>query len=127
MIVFVVLMALSSSEAHNTDELPDLDLWDMNGSFLSDLDNTYPTLVLHGINDECGTWTVHKAERLVQRFVKDDTTGRSPAIECIDPGPHWPKLTSIFTSMEEQAEEYCKLVQTHPVFGHSNFNILGFS
>ena len=61
------------------------------------LENIYPTLLLHGINDECvGNPRYPHFAKIIKENVKDPNTGESVHVECVDIGGEFPVTISIF-------------------------------
>lgn len=58
-----------------------------------------------------------------------DQSGKQIYTECLRVGTKdkGEIYDSVFSSMEYQTESYCELVQQHPVFGKSDFNIIALS
>ena len=67
-----------------------------------------PTVVFHGIHDDCHGWMKEVAINITKQ------TGAYS--ECLNIGIE-DKYISIFESMKSQAEQECKKIIKHPVFG----------
>ena len=65
---------------------------------------------------------------MIKGYSKDTGTnsGKTLVAECIVEGSSeaW---TSVWSSMWTQATDYCEKIKAHPVFGQSDFNIIGLS
>jgi len=85
-------------------------------------ENTYPTVVFHGVHDDC-------KNTLYTDFtdaVNSNVTGTYA--ECVQIEKGHEAFTSVFTSIESQGERYCEVIKKHEVFGKaSHLNLVGFS
>merc|ERR1712086_411212 len=82
-------------------------------------------MIFHGFNDECRYTEIITD---IQSMVKlNDSYVNKIYAECLEINPASPAHTSIFMEMKKQAEAYCTLVQNHPVFNSTDFNIIGLS
>jgi len=68
---------------------------------------------------------------MIKGYIKDTGTnsGKTLVAECIveDGRVTSEEWTSVWSSMWTQASDYCEKVKAHPVFGKSDFNIIGLS
>ena len=97
----------------------------MSNPVIKDWDNTLPTLFYHGIGDHC-------ADHQITNFIEvigqvGEANGKTLHAECIVIGGSQERFNSIFESMASQTAEACKTVQEHPIFGKSDFNLVGIS
>ena len=77
-----------------------------------------PTAIFHGIMQNC-------QEAKLQEQVTEIQKGTGGHAECIEIGEG--EMTTLFTPLEKQSEEACSKLQSHPIFGNQQFNIVGLS
>ena len=126
--------------AINTDEPG----WDMIQNPIqmldeNDWDNDLPTLIYHSHGAHCSSQRVHHLRLMIEAF--GEAHGKNLFAACIpvedlyahiDKTPNTNPIfneafTSIYTSTTFQAKQYCDAIKKHPVFGKSDFNIIGIS
>jgi hypothetical protein len=79
---------------------------------------------MHGINDECGSGIISMIKEIIIKTGKNSK--KTIFVDCIIESRHeyW---TSQFKGMKQKSIDYCEKVKSHPVFGNSDFNIIGLS
>lgn len=77
-----------------------------------------PTVVLHGVRQVC---TEKKITELVDIVAEE----MDSHVECIEIGNG--DITSIFSSIMDQAIEACEKVKSNKYFANSEFNIVALS
>ena len=96
---------------------------------IKEWDNTLPTLIYHGCNDHCRVGYIVNLREVIRQVGQSE--GVDLYTDCIQVPHNVPggneKIASVYTSMVDQAATYCEAVKAHPVFGQSDFNIIGFS
>ena len=92
---------------------------------IKEWDNTLPTLIYHGINDNCDDGQINNLIGVIGRV--GEANGKTLHAECMVIGGTQQNFNSIFESMTAQTAEACKTVQEHPIFGKSDFNLIGIS
>jgi hypothetical protein len=103
----------------------DVDDYLKSNPVIKDWDNTLPTLIYHGIGDDCGDGQIKNLIRVISQV--GEANGKTLHAECIVIGARQQNFYSIFESMNSQTAEACKTVQEHPIFGKSDFNLIGIS
>ena len=91
----------------------------------SSFENELPVLILHGIGDQCETQKIWMLTQSIQALAQYQN--KVLYAECLEIGSIFAFEVSIFANMQTQSKMYCELVQNHPVFGKSDFNIIGLS
>ena len=89
--------------------------------FASIMENNLPVVIFHGVNDDCKNDQVANLKFLIESIVEGGYA------ECVDIGGEKAKSNSLLEALDKQGEDYCKAIQSHPVFGNSDFNIIGLS
>jgi len=92
---------------------------------IKEWDNTLPTLIYHGINDNCDDGQINNFIKVIGQV--GEANGKQLHAECMVIGGTQQNFESIFESMAGQTAEACKTVQEHPIFGKSDFNLVGIS
>jgi len=84
-----------------------------------------PTLIYHGINDNCDDGQINNFIKVLGQV--GEANGKTLHAECMVIGGAHQNFLSVFESMTSQTDEACKTVQEHPIFGKSDFNLIGIS
>ena len=90
-------------------------------------DNELPVLMYHGISMDCDVYLMTHLHEMFGKI--NQQYGKNIHSECLVVGTpgDGEQYDSIFKSVFWQTESYCQLVQQHPVFGKSDFNIIALS
>ena len=115
----LILCTLASTEVKLIEDLAGVSINPYEGK----LDNTLPTVLIHGIHDTCENSGIMRTIELINQTLPQP----APYAECIEIDKAYPKYTSIFDPMTSQTQEYCKLIKNHPKFNSSDINLIGFS
>ena len=94
---------------------------------IKEWDNTLPVLLYHGISMSCEDDVMLNLKKVITQVGQD--AGKDLHVECIIEGVKGfgERFTSIFGSMTKQGDDYCKWIKDHPVYGKSDFHLVGLS
>ena len=88
---------------------------------VEDLENQYPTVIFHGVSDNCNTSSI--------QVLKFEIPYMANAFaDCVEVGGDDPDRNSIYMTLEEQAEQYCWEINHQRYFSTAEkINIVAFS
>jgi triacylglycerol esterase/lipase EstA (alpha/beta hydrolase family) len=86
-----------------------------------------PTLILHYLAGKCDTGIISQLNQTMNAFKYYHQ--KDIYLECMDSfdDESWEPFLSLWSNAEEQLNTICNKIKKHPIFGKSDFNLIGLS